>query len=72
MVYEDQHVVELVELRVKVDDLPPDALQIELGKDLEPYYTFKYNIEVTYLSGSAKYALVYNGQYRIPSIERWK
>lgn len=62
VVYHDEKVKELVRLRVKTDDLPSDAVGMKIGKDTEPYYTFHYSIEVTYQSGSTKYALLHNGE----------
>jgi hypothetical protein len=53
-----------------MDDLPSDALEIEIGKDDEPYYTFRYIIEVTYQSGSTKYELLYKGEQQI--LPTWK
>lgn len=72
VVHKDQHVVELVRLRVKVADLPPGAIKTRFGKDSKPCYTFDYEIEVTYLSGSTKYELVHNGKYRASSTESLK
>ena len=62
VVYSDQKVKELVRLRTKLDDLPSNALDLEMGKDNELYYTFSYSIEVTYQSGSTKYELLHNGE----------
>ena len=62
VIYRDQKVEELVRLRVKIDDLPSDALEMEIGKDGELYYTFNYTIEVTYQSGSTKYELLHKGK----------
>jgi hypothetical protein len=62
VIYKDQEVEELVRLCVKMDDLPSDALEPEVGKDNELYYTFKYAIEVTYQSGSTKYELLHKGK----------
>lgn len=70
VLYEDQQVVELVRLRVKVDDLPADALQITIGKDYKSYYTFNFSIEVTYQSGSTKYAVLHKGQYEVRVMRR--
>lgn len=73
MIYQDQEVLELVRLHVKMDDLPLDALEMEMGKDDELYYIFNYTIEVTYQSGSTKYELLHKGEYQIPShTESWK
>lgn len=62
VVYSDEKVVELVRLRTELDDLPSNALEIEMGKDDELYYTFRYSIEVTYQSGSTKYELLHKGE----------
>jgi hypothetical protein len=62
VVYSDQDVLELVRLHTNMDDLPSDALKIQTGKDGKRYYTFSYAIEVTYQSGSTKYALRHNGE----------
>ena len=62
VVYSDQEVKELVRLHTKLDDLPSTALEIEMGKDNELYYTFSYSIEVTYQSGSTKYELLHKGE----------
>lgn len=62
MIYKDQEVEELVRLRVKIDDLPSNALETEIGKDEELYYIFRYAIEVTYQSGSTKYELLHKGE----------
>jgi hypothetical protein len=47
---------------MKMDDLPSDALGIEVGKDSELYYIFSYAIEITYQSGSTKYELLHKGK----------
>lgn len=62
VVYSDQKVEELVRLRTNLDDLPSNALELEIGEDDELYYVFRYSIEVTYLSGSTKYELVHKGE----------
>ncbi|KAH8591412.1 hypothetical protein B0O99DRAFT_690769 [Bisporella sp. PMI_857] len=62
VIYQDEEVIELVRLCVKMHDLPSDALEIEIGKDDELYYTFRYAIEVTYQSGSTKYELLHKGE----------
>lgn len=62
MIYRDQEVRELVRLHMKMDDLPSDALGIEVGKDSELYYIFSYAIEITYQSGSTKYELLHKGK----------
>ena len=62
VIYQDREVVELVRLHVKMDDLPSDALEMEIGKDDELYYTFNYTIEITYQSGSTKYELLHKGE----------
>lgn len=62
VVYSDQNVLELVRLHTNLNDLPSDALKIEVGKDGKLYYAFSYAIEVTYQSGSTKYELVHNGE----------
>lgn len=62
VVYSDQKVMELVRLRTKLEDLPSNALEMEIGKDNELYYTFHYSIEVTYQSGSTKYELLHKGE----------
>lgn len=62
VVYSDQKVVELVRLYTKLDDLPSDALELELGKDNQLYYTFSFIIEVTYQSASTKYELLHKGE----------
>jgi hypothetical protein len=53
-----------------MDDLPSDALEMEIGKDDELYYTFSYTIEVTYQSGSTKYELLHKGEQLI--LPTWK
>ncbi|KFY86902.1 hypothetical protein V500_07322 [Pseudogymnoascus sp. VKM F-4518 (FW-2643)] len=73
VVYRDQEVLKLVRLHVKVSDLPPDALELEMGKDDDLYYNFKFTIEVTYQSGSTKYGLLHKGEQQFPSrTESWK
>lgn len=62
VIYKDDQVEELVRLHVKMDDLPLDALKMEMGKDDEHYYTFRFAIEVTYQSGSTKYEVVHDGE----------
>ena len=62
VVYSDQKVQELVRLRTNVDDLPSNAVKIEIGEDMEAYYAFYYSIEVTYQSGSTKYELLCKGK----------
>ncbi len=62
VIYRDQEVLELVRLRVKMDDLPSNALEMKMGEDDELYYTFSYTIEVTYQSGSTKYELLHKGK----------
>ncbi|KAG4432939.1 hypothetical protein IFR05_011585 [Cadophora sp. M221] len=62
VVYSDDKVRELVCLRTKLDDLPSDALEMEMGEDDELYYVFHFSIEVTYQSGSTKYELLHKGE----------
>jgi hypothetical protein len=62
VIYRDQEVWEFVRLRVKIGDLPSDAVEMETGKDGERYYTFSYTIEVTYQSGSTKYELLHKSK----------
>ncbi|OCL09088.1 hypothetical protein AOQ84DRAFT_339451 [Glonium stellatum] len=61
VVYIDEGVAQLVRLKVNVDDLPPDAFNIRIGKDGEMYYVIEYSVEVTYQSASTNYVLVYEG-----------
>jgi hypothetical protein len=47
---------------VDVKDLPDDAFEMKIGEDDEMYYVICYQIDVTYLSASTKYELVYRGK----------
>ncbi|KAH8587392.1 hypothetical protein B0O99DRAFT_641981 [Bisporella sp. PMI_857] len=62
VVYSDEKVVELVRLHTTLDDLPSNALEMEMGDDDELYYIFRFSIEVTYQSGSTKYELLHKGK----------
>ncbi len=62
MIYRDEKVLRLVKLHVNMDDLPENALKMEMGWDEQLYYTFNYTIEVTYQSGSTKYELLHKGE----------
>lgn len=62
VIYKDHQVEELVELSIKIDELPSIDVDIEMGKDDQLYYCFHFAIEITYQSGSTKYELVHKGQ----------
>lgn len=55
---------------MKVSDLPPDALELEMGEDDNFYYNFRFTIEVTYQSGSTKYGLLHKGEQQFPSRQK--
>ncbi|KAF4628841.1 hypothetical protein G7Y89_g9311 [Cudoniella acicularis] len=61
-VYQDARVKRLVELEVNPGDLPPDAFELEQGKDGRLYYVLEFSIEVTYQSASTKYELMHQGK----------
>lgn len=65
--YKDHRIEELVELKIKLDELPYIKPDIEMGQDNQAYYAFHFAIELTYQSGSTKYELLHKGGYQISS-----